>query len=115
MLEVVAHELARYGAQRLMDRCHLCEHICTIAVVLDHSVEPADLPFDSAKARQIPPLRVTVHMHRPLHTRTPLNRRLFPTTLTELRAIAALARTGLSRIPNAGYSTPAAIGIPTAL
>jgi hypothetical protein len=29
-------------------------------------------------------------------------RRLFVTTLTELNAIAALARTGLSRIPNAG-------------
>ena len=36
------------------------------------------------------------------------------TTLTELNAIAALARIGLSRSPNAGYSTPAAIGIPVA-
>ena len=30
------------------------------------------------------------------------NRRLFPTTLTELNAIAALARIGLSRMPKAG-------------
>jgi hypothetical protein len=31
-----------------------------------------------------------------------LRRRLFPTTLTELTAMAALARMGLSEIPNAG-------------
>jgi hypothetical protein len=37
------------------------------------------------------------------------------TTLTELIAIAALAKMGLRRIPNAGYSTPAATGTPTTL
>ena len=46
--------------------------------------------------------------HRP-------NLRLFVTTLTLLKAIAALARMGLSSSPNAGYSTPAAIGTPTTL
>ena len=40
------------------------------------------------------------------------SRRLFVTTLTELNAIAALARMGLSRMPNAGYSTPAGTGPP---
>ena len=43
------------------------------------------------------------------------SRRLFATTLTELNAIAALARMGLSSMPNAGYSTPAAIGMPMTL
>src|SRR5918992_3791647 len=58
---------------------------------------------------------------RPAHCTLPalrhdpnlLNRKLFPTTLTELIAIAALASTGLSRNPNAGYSAPAATGMPT--
>lgn len=36
-------------------------------------------------------------------------------TETELRLMAALAIIGLSRIPNTGYSTPAAIGTPSAL
>ena len=40
------------------------------------------------------------------HSREPpfyrRSRRLFATTLTELKAIAALARTGLSSSPNAG-------------
>lgn len=36
-------------------------------------------------------------------------------TLTEDRAIAAAAITGVSRMPKVGYSTPAAIGTPTAL
>ena len=43
------------------------------------------------------------------------SRRLFPTTLTELNAIAALASMGLRSSPNAGYSTPAAIGMPMTL
>jgi ZIP family zinc transporter len=37
------------------------------------------------------------------------------TTLTLLKAIAALARIGERSSPNAGYSAPAAIGIPTTL
>src|SRR5438045_3611089 len=42
-------------------------------------------------------------------------RRLFDTTLTELNAIAALARIGLRRMPKNGYSAPAATGMPTTL
>jgi len=41
--------------------------------------------------------------------------RLLLTTLTELNAIAALARIGLRSRPKAGYRMPAAIGIPTTL
>jgi len=43
------------------------------------------------------------------------NRSAFVTTLTELRAIAALARLGVSCHPVHGASTPAAIGMPTTL
>jgi hypothetical protein len=44
-----------------------------------------------------------------------LRRNAFDTTETELIAIAAAANIGLSRMPKKGYSTPAAIGIPTEL
>jgi hypothetical protein len=37
------------------------------------------------------------------------------TTLTEEKLIAAAAIMGVSKIPNAGYKIPAAIGIPTLL
>lgn len=43
------------------------------------------------------------------------NRSAFVTTLTELTAIAALARVGVSCHPVQGASTPAATGIPTTL
>jgi hypothetical protein len=36
-------------------------------------------------------------------------------TETELNVMAALATIGLSRTPNTGYRTPAAIGTPSAL
>lgn len=47
--------------------------------------------------------------------RTLRSRRLFITTLTELKAMAALARTGLSISPVKGYKAPAAMGIPITL
>ena len=47
--------------------------------------------------------------------RTLRSRRLFITTLTELKAMAALARTGLSINPVKGYKAPAARGIPITL
>lgn len=43
------------------------------------------------------------------------SRRLFVTTDTELKAMAAAANIGFSRKPVKGYSTPAAIGIPVTL
>ncbi len=43
------------------------------------------------------------------------SRRLLPSTLTELNAIAAAATHGLSRMWKAGYSSPAASGIPSTL
>lgn len=47
--------------------------------------------------------------------RTLRSRKLFITTLTELKAMAALARTGLSINPVKGYKAPAARGIPITL
>ncbi len=44
-----------------------------------------------------------------------LRRSAFVITDTELKLIAAAAMMGLSRMPNLGYSTPAAIGTPTEL
>ena len=49
------------------------------------------------------------------HSRTRLNVREFAITDTDDKLIAALANTGLSRMPKMGYSTPAAIGTPSAL
>jgi len=46
---------------------------------------------------------------------TLLNRSEFPITETELKLIAAAAKTGLSSIPNQGYKIPAAIGTPSKL
>lgn len=43
------------------------------------------------------------------------NLRLFPTTETELKAIAAPAIIGSSKNPLKGYSKPAATGIPIKL
>ena len=44
-----------------------------------------------------------------------LSRSAFDITDTELNVIAAAAIIGFNRMPNAGYSTPAASGIPSAL
>ncbi len=53
---------------------------------------------------------------RPEHYRSCRRRRsALPMTDTELNVIAALAMMGLSRSPNAGYSTPAATGTPSTL
>ena len=50
-----------------------------------------------------------------LRLRAARRRSALAMTDTELSDIASAATTGLSRMPNAGYSTPAAIGMPSAL
>lgn len=50
-----------------------------------------------------------------LHTAAFRKRSAFATAETELKLMAAAARIGESSNPKAGYSTPAAIGTPTAL
>ena len=49
------------------------------------------------------------------HNLTFLNRSAFVITDTDEKLIAAAAMMGLSRIPNSGYSAPAATGTPIAL
>ena len=120
------------------------DDVRAIPVLLHHAMQTANLTFDAAQALQIGGLNIRIHTHRFAailgnfatagrggrqllflvfywrlsHAQVnlnPRNRRLFPTTLTELKAIAALARMGLSSIPNAGYKMPAAIGMPITL
>jgi len=57
-----------------------------------------------------PPAAQTRASLRPRRSRSE-----FVTTVTELKAIAALANTGESSRPKAGYSTPAATGMPITL
>jgi hypothetical protein len=52
---------------------------------------------------------------RSAHRTTFRSRSALAMTDTELKVIAALATMGLSSKPSAGYSTPAAIGTPSAL
>lgn len=52
---------------------------------------------------------------RQIHTAARLKRKALVTTDTELSAMAAPANMGDSSSPNTGYSTPAAIGMPSAL
>ena len=49
------------------------------------------------------------------HIRANRRRSAFPITETELKLIAAAAMMGLRRMPKAGYSAPAATGIPMTL
>jgi hypothetical protein len=51
---------------------------------------------------------ITSDVHRLVpHTFPPRNCKALPTTDSELKLIAAAAMIGLSKSPNAGYSTPA--------
>ena len=119
MLQVVAQQLPADAAQRLLHRCDLRDDLRAVAILFDHLLQAADLALDAAQPLEVRVLdfgvdRFRVPARRSLggggclcasvaHDRlTPLRRRLFETTLTELNAIAALARIGLSRMPNAG-------------
>lgn len=60
--------------------------------------------------------RLSQAAHEPVQLmRAVRSRKLFITTLIELNAIAALAKTGLSIRPVNGYNAPAAMGIPSTL
>ena len=58
---------------------------------------------------------LVVHVHAPAGGRKARRRRLFATTDTLEKLIAALARIGDSSHPVSGYSSPAATGTPTTL
>src|SRR5689334_17014988 len=78
VLEVVAQEDLRDGAQRLLDRGELYQRIGAIALLLNHPLDAAHLPFDTAKARQRALLELGVDFvcvarlgHRPWQRDTP--------------------------------------------
>ena len=49
MLEMVAHQVPRHTSERFLHRGDLGNDVGTIAVLLDHFLESADLAFDPAK------------------------------------------------------------------
>jgi hypothetical protein len=70
-------------------------------------------------ARDDKPLKPTgscwAQSHTPAYSFMFRRRKALLMTDTELKLMAAAASTGLNRMPNFGYSTPAAIGTPTQL
>lgn len=53
MGEVVAHEIAGNGMERFSRGGDLRDDVGTIAVLLDHDGDAADLPFDAAKLLEV--------------------------------------------------------------
>ena len=128
VLQVVPHQLAAHAAERFVNRGDLGEDVGAVSILLHHFLKTANLPLDAAQTIQVSRLdfRIDADCFGALRSRAHLissgqarrarrSRKLFVTTLTELRAIAALAMIGLSISPVTGYSTPAAIGIPITL
>ena len=99
MFEMALHDLLAEAAEGLLDAGDLDEDFGAVAIFFDHFVQAADLAFDPFEA-----LEVFFFGHSLVDRR----RRLLARTLTELRAMAALARMGLSW-------PKAASGIPMAL
>src|SRR5205085_110648 len=107
VLEVIPQQLPPDAAQRLLHRRDLRDHVRAVAVLFHHLLQAAHLALDAAQPLQVGVLDGRFNTLRMcamwLHDNcAPRRRRLFETTLTELKAIAALARIGLSRMPNAG-------------
>jgi hypothetical protein len=128
VLEVVPHQLAADAAKGFVNRGDLREDVGAVSIFLHHFLKTANLPLDAAQAVQVSRFHFRIDTDRfgALHIRAHLissgqarrarrSRKLFVTTLTELKAIAALAMIGLSINPVTGYRTPAAIGIPITL
>lgn len=80
-------------------------------------------PLHHTRSRFAPPASIGLQLSWPADLRelepgyslAPRNRKAFEITETEERLMAAAAIIGDSNRPKAGYSTPAAIGTPTAL
>ena len=70
--------------------------------VFDHLLQPAHLTLDPPQPLEVRRFEFRLHGLGVFHSVAPLNRRLFDTTLTELKAMAALAMIGLSRMPATG-------------
>jgi hypothetical protein len=92
---VLVEHLVGDGVEGFGDRCDLREEIHAVAVVLDHPLDPADLPFDAAQALAECVLVVAVARHaRALRNRR--RRSEFVTTKIDENAIAAAATIGFS-------------------
>src|SRR6266542_6603382 len=65
VLEVIAHELAPDASQGLVDGGDLREDVGAVAALLDHALDPADLPLDAAQALEVLRLRRRGHGHGP--------------------------------------------------
>ena len=126
-----------------MNGRNLCQNVRAVAIVLHHFVQAPYLTLNATQTFQVARARVSVNVRSVAtgvrlihwlmigrvqvlafpgncflllaHSVTRRSRKLLVTTLTELNAIAALAIIGLSNSPNAGYNTPAAIGMPITL
>ena len=81
----------------------------------DDAGQPAQSAQTPSNRRALLIRRILLPARRVGYRRNRRNRRALPTTETELRLIAALAIMGERSRPNAGYSAPAARGMPRPL
>jgi hypothetical protein len=102
MVQVIAQQNLADATQSLLDGGNLGEDVGAVAVLPDHALEAADLAFNPAQALDQGCLHFGVSVHELYLERNAASRRLLVTTLTELSAMAALAKTGLSAMPKAG-------------
>ena len=63
MLEVIAHEFAANGPQRFVRGRDLRQDIGAVAIVLDHFLQAADLPFDPPEPLEVASFGVGVDGH----------------------------------------------------
>jgi hypothetical protein len=120
MSQVMAEQLPADAAQRLLHGRHLGDDVGTIPILVHHALQPSHLALDALQAPDIAGASRSVGVATarlgggsrgsrslrqsalPFRAHARLSRKLLDTTLTELSAMAALAMTGLSRMPKAG-------------
>ena len=113
--QVVAHKVTAGAAEGFLYGRYLHQNVGTIALIFHHFLDAANLAGDACEAAQGGGLDFRINFDGLafisagavrilllVHGRKPFNRRLLVSTLTELMAMAALAMTGLSRMPSAG-------------
>jgi hypothetical protein len=61
VLEVIAHEVAGHGVERLADGRYLIDDVRAVPVVPDHGGDAADLAFDSPELAEVGVLERSVH------------------------------------------------------
>ena len=98
MGDVILEQLRADLLERGLDRGDLGQDVDAVAILVDHPLDAAHLPFDPVQALddQVLVLGVTVHQESSLSRWKRRRRRLFETTKTLENAIAAAATIGLS-------------------